>query len=57
MNTKAPLPPIVEKMKRDEQKTVLKHTLRQLKITNAEITSLINAIENVIGDEDNGGQG
>ena len=57
MSTKAPLPLIVEKIKRDEQKTVLKSTLMQLKITNAEITALINVIESVIGDEDDGGQG
>jgi len=29
----------------------------QLKITNAEITALINVIESVIGDEDDGEQG
>ena len=45
------------KIKRDEQKTVLKSTLMQLKITNAEITALINVIESVIGDEDDGEQG
>ena len=43
--------------KSEIHEAVLKNTLGQLRITNAELSALINVIESVIGDEDDGGQG